>query len=202
MFETVFSSPSYELVPVGRGPLVAWSDWSDWSPQSRARLRSWTKTGGTQVLASGPWDVVYIALSDSKIVWMGASGLQSIQGSYETAQLFWSPMATTPAGIEVHNSAVLPNTETATHRLATFGDLAATTVLYDAHADVVVANLVTGQTWSIPSRPGSHFVEVMAMNATELIVQEFSANGDVGNIERLVRLDLAKLDDLAGGPEP
>jgi len=200
--ETVFSSLAYQLRPVARGPLVAWIDYSDWSMQHRARVRSWTAAGGTVELTSGAGDAVQVALSDGKLVWMEASGPLSFQGDYETAQLFWSPPATSPAGVEAHAGPFVPNLWKMTDRLATAGDLAATIVYHPDHSDLLVANVVTGKTWIIPPRPCCLFRQVMAMNDGALLLQEVDRNNTSHYLDRLVRLDLGKLDELATGPWP
>ena len=103
LLTTAYSSLAYALQSAGRGDLVAWSDWSDWSASSRAKLRGWTKVFGTSVFVVAPdYDVVDVALSDAKIVWMGATSLQSVQGSYGSATLYWSPFTTSPGGIVIH----------------------------------------------------------------------------------------------------
>jgi hypothetical protein len=196
--ETVFSSLAYQLRPVARGQLVAWCDFSDWSPTHRARVRSWTKAGGTAALVSGPYDIMAVALSDTKMVWLGASGLGAIDGTFETSQLFWSPVVTSPQEVAIHDGPVVPHGHGSVGWLATYGDRAACVVKHDT-AELVVANLVTGDTWLLPSRPGRHFLEVQAMNETSVLLTEYATGNSLTFPDRLVRLDLSALDQLVLG---
>jgi len=198
--QTVYSSLAYQLHPFARGPLVTWSDFSQWSPTHRAVLRSWSQARGTEVLASGPYDVMYSAISDSKVVWLGAYGLDAIEGAFETAQLFWSPFTTDPSKIEIHAGPMVPDAGTsAVKTIATHGDLAALTIGDATTTRLVVANLLTDKLWLIPGRPCCHFNKVMAMDDKEILVQEFRKDGDVGYVDHIVRIELAKLDELSGG---
>jgi hypothetical protein len=205
-FTVVYQGMAGQLEPVARGSLLVWNAWDAWSKQSRAHIRSWTQAGGTQVLVGGvpDYDIVHVALSDSKIVWMGGAGLGSVQGAYGGAALYWSPLATSPAGIQRHTgTGTLPYTQTATDRVVTSGDLAATSVGYyidgGIAVHILVANLTTAQVWDIPSRPsGNIWRDVLAMNATTLLVQESTPKPPY-DVVNLVRLDLTKLDSLVNG---
>ena len=100
--------------------------------------------------------------------------------------------------------ALLPHSEVAGGELTTYGDFAATTVSYPIASntwtsDLVVANLVTNEIWEIPSRPGSLRMDVMAMNGNEALIEEHPASDPSLIPQRLVRLDLTKLDSLAKG---
>jgi hypothetical protein len=201
----LFTGTSYQLEPVGRGQMVVWNAWDDWSKQTRAHIRSWTQTRGTQILVGGvpDYDVVHVALSDTKIVWMGATDVGAVQGNYGSAALYWSPLSTSPSEIQRHTgTGPLPSTHQATERIVTHGDLAATTVGAKTDggstAHIVVANLITGQVWEIPSRPNNLWHDVLAMNADSLLVQETAYNAN-HEVLRLVRLDLRELDALVTG---
>ena len=196
--ETVFSSTGYALSPVGRGPQVAWSDWSDYHPVShRARIRSWTQAGGSVELAGGDYDVMYVALSDTRMAWIGAYGPSSVDGNTESEQLFWSPRATSPGEVVIHEGPMVPYTEHTSRRLVTHGDWIATTVSSDTQRFAVIVNVATDQLWLVPSRPSKQFGEAIAIDDGSLLLQE--DDGDGQYVESLVRLDLTKLDSLVGG---
>ncbi|MBI4701441.1 MAG: hypothetical protein HY744_09825 [Deltaproteobacteria bacterium] len=149
---------------------------------------------------SGPWDPVKAALTDSRIAWLGATGYDTLHGKFDSLQLFWSPLATSPEQIKVNAGPILPLSPYPTGELTSFGDLAALPMAFDASGwTVVVANLITKKVWVIPARPGNHFQQVMAMNAKELLVQELTLPKGSQKVERIVRFDLSKLDELAGG---
>jgi hypothetical protein len=100
----------------------------------------------------------------------------------------------------IHDGPVVPDTEATTTHLVTYGDWVATiTNDFEVH-NAVVVNLASGQIWSIPSRPGKRFGEVMAINQTTLLLDERDVP-DSKFPKRLVRLDLSKLDTLTGGLE-
>jgi len=62
---------------------------------------------------------------------------------------------------------------------------------------LVVVRLSTGKLWRIPRRPGAVFLDVMAMSPGEVLVDEIDyPNGYLQEIQRLVRLDLMRLDAL------
>mgnify|MGYP000452538752 CR=1 FL=1 len=77
-----------------------------------------------------------------------------------------------------------------------YGDLVAMVVADSTGSGALVANLVTGKIHVVPMRAGRWFFEVMAINATSLLLKEYTLGGNSQYMETLVRLDLSKLDAL------
>lgn len=196
----VYSTPSIAVYPATRDDVVAWADYTDWSPSHRAGAAVWTPTGGALRLIQGEsGDVVKVAITEDRLVWMEATGLSAASGLYESGQLFYSPRTVDPSAVQRLIGPVIPHTELAIQDLIAYGDLAAMVVSDNSGVGVVVANIMTGQTWFIPARPGKYFFNVMAMDAKSLLLKEYDASGSSQYMDTLVRLDLAKLDDLVMG---
>lgn len=67
---------------------------------------------------------------------------------------------------------------------------------------VLVVQLSAKRVWQIPNRPGSLFVEVLALSEKEILLTEIdwpSGARYSQEIQRLVRIDLANLDSYDGG---
>lgn len=71
------------------------------------------------VLVEGTWDVVDLAVSTSHVVWVGASGPRTREGSYETASLRWMPLDA--ASYDDEHQLELPITRSA-DKLTTLGN--------------------------------------------------------------------------------
>lgn len=202
---------AWAFSPIARGELIVWTDWSDYHPQhNRGRLRSWTASGGSKVLVppSSAWDYGFAGLSDTRLVWLGASGDSTLDGAYESTRLFWSPISSDPEKIQVHEGPMVEKMRAGPTQIVTWGSRAAMLAQRrlsksKVELSLFVVDFDTGQTWSIASRPGRWFLYPLAMNDKELLVQELVEYAYTITPDSLVRLDLTKLDDLAAGwPAP
>lgn len=183
--------------------LLTWADWTGWSPPAKhANLFLWSKSTGPIQLVPGVNDVADSAITDDRIVWIESTGFASRDGKWETSQLFYTQRTTDPSAVQRHDGPMIPHGSVAVNGLVAYGDYAAVVVGDDTGMGVVVANLVTSQTWFIPNRPGKVFYYVLAMNASEILVVEYNLGHSNQLMDTLVRLDLTKLDDLAKGWGP
>lgn len=195
----VFDSVGYELWPSQRDDLLLWSDWTDWSPTNRAKLRAYTPEAGTFILEPGENDVTTSAITDERVFWLEASGLSSISGTSESVKVFWAARTTDPADFVRQGGLTLPHTYFGPFDLSAFGDRVAMRVSDDTGKGILIADVATSKTWLVPDRPGRHFRQVLAMNATTVLVSEFQADDPGLAIDSLVRLELNSLDQLSKG---
>jgi hypothetical protein len=186
-FQTVFSSPAYQRGVRARGEAVVWADWTG----GRAVLRGWTAKGGSRVLAQGPWDVVNLDVSDTRLVWVGGTGPDTLSGSQETARLYWSWRKLDPDEIDIQSSVELPVSVSA-NAMATHGKWAAI-----RKSGILVADLEANALWRIPNQDG-HLMDVLAISDSELLLADNSSGIQTGqHFDDLVRYDLSKLADYA-----
>lgn len=163
-------------------------------------VKGYTPIGGVKILAEQDTDDHAVALSETNVVWIGTTGPQRHDGVYVTAQLFWAPWPNLLGPASIQSGPVLP----ATHELdslATQGDYAATVGCMDTldTCQVLVIQLSTGKLWRIPHRPASVFIDVMVVAQSYILLNEIDNPGApelTSQVQRLVRLDLAHLDDL------
>lgn len=193
---SVYSSPALQNEPRANGDAVVWEDWG-----AGRVVRGWTKAGGSRVLADGSWEAGQVAISDTRIVWMGVNGPNTISGAYDTARLYWSPRALDPDNIVINAGPVLP-AKVSMAAMVTHGKWAALEQYGDqGPAATLVADLETNDVWSIPVAAG-HWPSLIAISDTELLladavtVQQRSAS-PAQYLDTLVRYELAKLADYA-----
>jgi hypothetical protein len=180
----------------GFGDGVFWNDWE----APRATLWSWTKGGQAVRLVQGPWDVAHFAVSTERVVWLGVQGIEASSGGYDSAVLYWSPFATDPGEVILHEGPSLP-VPFNSGPMHTAGDWAVVPACQDAEdCAMLVVRFSDQRVWSIPGRPGEGYYEVpLAITDTELVVEEsvqISHGGPDGYL-RLLRYDLSLLDSYA-----
>jgi hypothetical protein len=174
--------------------------WEDWAA-GRGKMRAWRPGSAPVVLVEGPWHVVSVALSSDRIVWIGAFGDRALEGGYESAALYSSPLTMVPQDVRIQPGPVLP-IKSHPARLATAANWAALTQCSSQEACVLlVADLTRNVVWRIPSRPGAVTRSVLAVSEREVLAAETptSANGGHGveYFEALLRYDLSLLDQYA-----
>jgi len=161
-------------------------------------IKGYTPAAGVLQLAAQDTDDHIVALSDTAVAWIGTTGPRRHEGSYETAQLFWAPWPDPLGPLSTRTGPLLPATNELSS-LKTWGDFAATIGCRNAldTCELLVVKLSTGKLWRIPRRPGAVFLDVMAISPGELLVDEIDyPSGHVQEVQRLVRLDLTRLDAL------
>jgi hypothetical protein len=189
--ESVYSSPAYQLDGRAHGDTAIWADWSG----KNALVRVWTPAGGTRVLAQGPWDAANLAISDTRVVWMGATGPLTLQGSYETARLYWSQRKLDPDQIAIQQGPTLPP-DVSSVFMATHGRWVALERYSKQGAGaILVADLDASTIWSIPVENGQ-VTTVLAISDTEVLLAE-GPSTQYQIFDALVRYELAKLTDYA-----
>jgi hypothetical protein len=199
----VIDPATNEYEVTGRGKLVVWPA-GNGAPENA--IKSYTTSGGLKYLWTAPKGyVASVSLSDTKLVWIVVEGPQYLSKySFETARLYWSPLATDASGIVVAEGPVLAPAVSAFTELRTGGDFAASqgcwkTSPTEGACPVFVVQLSTGKVWKIPPRPGSAYHSVMAMSQSTILVAESNYPGtasDSQNIRRFLRFDTANLDAL------
>jgi hypothetical protein len=186
----LLSAPGYYVLgPMARGSLVLWSEWSP----PYAKLQGWTRAGGLKTLVSHDWDVRSIAISDSRIVWLGTRGPESAPDvAWDTARLFWSPLATSATEIRIHEGPSFErNIDSVVH---TAGDWAAVGYCPSrASCGATLINLADMRVFHIASPPGEGLWWLMVgLSPRELLFGEKAAVGGSG-YSALRRVELASL---------
>lgn len=206
---TSLETPSTSSRGVGQGDLAVWTDYPASGPE---RIRAWAPDGkgvrtlfdpatpGTCVLSVTPTTIIGLALE-------GGAGCESLPGAPK-ARLWWSPRKYEASGIPVSLGADLPGSafvpvpavalrawgDHAAVVLGTFNDAGA----LDGGAYFLIMNISTGKTWKLEAEPG-HRVHSDAWTVTPTHFyygdQELADGHTI--IRRMLRLELAKLDQLA-----
>jgi hypothetical protein len=161
-------------------------------------IKGYTPAAGAMQLVAQDTDDHIVALSDTAVVWIGTTGPKRHEGTYETAQIFWAPWPDPLGPLSTRAGPTLPATNELT-ALKTWGDFAATIGCRGTldTCELLVVRLSTGKVWRIPRRPGAVFLDVMAVSASEVLVDEIDyPSGYTQGIQRLVRLDVTRLDAL------
>lgn len=194
----VIDPATNEFEITGRGKLVVW--------QTGKAVKSYTSAGGLKYLWTAPQGyVASVSLSDTKLVWVVVDGPDyPSKYRFETARLYWSPLATDPSGIAATEGPLLSPATGALYELRTGGDYAASQGCYETAPNqgvcpIFVVQLSTGKVWKIPPRPGSVYMEVMAVSQSTILVSESDWPGTPGegqHIRRFVRFATADLDAL------
>jgi hypothetical protein len=193
----------------GRGHLLVWNK----NDGQHGWLTSFVPDGGgPSVLISAPsgtW-INVARVTDDRIVWLVVSGPQAMQFVYTSARIDWMKYAATPGQLVTQSEPAGPNISAATALYdLVAGDDYAATIGCDGNANqdqrvchVYVVELSTGKTWAIPQRPGGNsFRKVLAIGPSELVLAEQDAQpiSIQSNFKRIVRIAIARLDDVVAG---
>jgi hypothetical protein len=189
-------------LPTGQGQALL--DRMLWSSAESGRdaevVKGYVAGSAVGIVAAQDTDNHAIALSDSKAVWVGTTGPQRHQGTYQTAQLYWAawPNGSANGGVTIHDGPALPATN-ALSSVATWGDYAATIGCTQGieTCELLVVQLSTGKLWRLHRRPTGVFLDVMAVTPTEILLSERGyPDGFNDQVLRFVRLELSQLDTL------
>jgi len=200
---SALDAPDWNVADAVRSYVAAGHDdtafWSTTSPTGDV-IRGFGSSGTVATFVAQAADDRSFAVSDDKLVWFGTHGPDTHTGTYDAVEVYWSPRPETPADVVIHTGPSIPYR----HGFLwakTGGDYVATLVSNDTGPTyVLVVQLSTGKTWSIPPRPSSAWFRVMAVSPTEIVVAEIdpTAKGvDAIEIQRLLRFDVTQLDSIS-----
>jgi hypothetical protein len=188
------------VAPTGQGQAVL--DRMVWSSAEANRdpevVKTFTPADGVKTIAAQDTDDHAVALSDTKVVWIGTTGPERHQGTYQSAQLSWAAWPDAGSSVQIHAGPSLAATN-ALSSLATWGDFAATIGCGQSieTCQLLVVQLSTNRIWQIHRRPTGVFLDVLAVSSTEIVLTERGyPTGYNDQVEHLVRLDLSQLDAL------
>jgi hypothetical protein len=198
-FSVLDPGPIRAPIPYGRGTQVVYAGQVG---AARRDIRTVVGTSSPQELeAMADADAQSVTLSSDKLVWVGTHGPSA--GPYDAAEFYWSPLATRPQDVQVHMGASIP-AQGLLSELSAWGDYAATigNLAPDFRTYVVVVTQIsTGKVWTLKPAAGTWFSRVLLVSPSEVVV--LSDDWATANTaQRLLRLDLSRLDDLAAGPIP
>jgi hypothetical protein len=166
-----------------------------------AVIRAWEPTVPVRTLvAQQNTDIPTVALSDTKLVWVGSHGPTRHDGLYTDAIMYWSDWPAGKTSLTITQGPTL-QTMGAAEWLQTWGDYAAvfSSDASGSKAVIFVVRLSDQHLWTINPRPGMRYGKVAVVTPTEIVLTEV----DDGNIklgpyiQRLLRFDLSHLDDLS-----
>jgi hypothetical protein len=202
---TIETTPVPSFSAVGAGDRVFWSSLDP--ARGLEVIKGQVPGRGVQVFVAQDGNAHQLAASATTLVWVGAHGPEARQGTYQAAELYWSPLPTVPGEVAITRGPALP-VPGGLSALQTAGDHAALVTCQpprdraaeELRCQLLVVQLSTRRLWSVRSRPGSVFLDVLAVSPTEVVATEIDAPGRpalLQQVQRLVRLDLAHLDQLA-----
>ena len=160
-------------------------------------IKRWTREGLTTI-ASQPLFVASSAASSDKIVWIGTHGPSAREGSYDAAEIYWTPTSGPEAG-QIHRGASIA-ARSGLSDLQTWGDYAATRGCGAGASPscwLTVVRLSTDTVWTVQPRRGTRQAGVLAISPKEILVAEDGADHTGDDFPRLTRLALSELDVLA-----
>jgi hypothetical protein len=167
-------------------------------------VRAYTTAHGVQslVTTTDGTDATFplgVALSDDHMVWLVVQ--RNASESYDSAQLFWSPVARQLSDLQTTTGPSLTNQQPEVGSLVTGDDYAVVESCDSNPATPTcvlnVVQLSTKKVWMIPSRPGTNAViKVLAINSNELVFAE--SNGLHDNfVRRIVRVSTSQFQALS-----
>lgn len=164
-------------------------------------ISSFTVAGGVSPLVTLPAGRLVIAVqtSPTRIVWL--DGVRSGEG-WGDMRWHWSPLATTPAEVVIHDGPSFPaGARAAPYDLHTTGDWAVTEVGIGPEnvplpRTVVAWNIASGATYVLPERPGKLLRRAFILTNTEMVLGYQGIASIQGTLDELVRLELATLPDV------
>jgi hypothetical protein len=206
--------PAMNMLKVDQGPVPSFrtygrSNVALWTLRDASAgldvIKIYVPGAGAKQLVNQPnTNAQALAASDRIIAWIGTHGQRVLDGTYDAAELYWSPFVTSPKDAVVTQGPSLP-AQNDLHELQTTGDYAATIgcgATGPASCNVLIVQMSTRKLWALSNRPSSLFLDVLALSDTEVFLAEIdwpSAPQYLQQIQRFVRIRLGDLDSLAGG---
>lgn len=165
-------------------------------------IRAWEPDRPSRtIVAQTDTDITAVALSDTTMAWVGVHGPGRADGTYTTAELYWSSFPAGKDSVSIMGGVTLAGVH-GFQEIQTWGDYAVTMGYPDgaAHASLFVIRFSDGRLRTIRPRPGSVFVRLLAVSQAEIVTGENDDTGDPSlswQMQHLTRYQLARLDDLA-----
>jgi hypothetical protein len=166
----------------------------DWTSGTDGAVLGWTPSGGTHVLAQGPWLPSNVAASAKHIAWLGVHGERAMDGYYDQAEIYWSPRAFDASGISTQ---VLPGVPMPGLPFGFFtgGDFVSLGDCWNG-CRILVADLRTKKLWAIPAANG-HAMHVIGMTESEVLAGEQRDQSEPMFFQTLYRYDVTRLAEYA-----
>ncbi len=209
-YKKIFSGYSGDLDALG--DQVVFPDWTYLPPVGHGKVMSWSPSTGLQTLvAPDDYDPFVVALSETHIVWAGGPDMHDeVESPTNMARFYWTPRAHTPAEVQVHQGAQIPQSPAkVAYPMQTYGDYAAalsfvtvapgvTTpeILHEKYR-IAVTQLSTGKLWMLKARsPDRMSILPLAITGSHIYVAE-GIRSSARGITVVVRYAIDKLDVLA-----
>jgi len=209
-YKKIFSGYSGDLAALG--DQVVFPDLTYLPPVGHGKVMSWSPSTGLQTLVTpDDYDPFVVALSETHIVWAGAPDMNDeVESPTNMARFYWTPRAHTPAQVQVHQGAQIPQSPAkVAYPMQTYGDYAAamsgvtvapgvTTpeILHEKYR-IAVTQLSTGKLWMLKARSADRMsILPLAITGSHIYVAE-GLRSSAGAITVVVRYAIDKLDVLA-----
>jgi hypothetical protein len=204
---TTIEDPSTSGVGTGQGDLAIWTDYPTLQPE---RIRGWAPDGsGVRTLIDpAPSETCDIAVSPTSIVGFALEGgkCHSLPGA-PTARFWKSPRAYDQAGVNVTLQQELPGGPfqlAAVVPVRTWGDYAGA-MLWEfneagttTRAYLAISQLSSGKLWRLDADVGHQLhPDAWTLTPTHLFLGDQEANDSPFAVRRMLRIDLAALDQAA-----
>ncbi len=160
-------------------------------------LKGFRPSEQVKIAVAGTRRIINVALSDTAMVWIAASGPSINEGLNEYAEFSWSGWPDNLSAVQVRGTVPIPGKDNSSLlSLATGGDYAAVDACMGTRCRLLVLKLSTGKIWEIPYRPNAGFTGTLAVSDREVLVGESDVTAPPNILERLVRLEVARLDEI------
>lgn len=153
-----------------------------------------------QVFVAHDADAHVMTLTNERLVWIGTHGPLVSEGTYDSAELYWSGRPAVPSDVTIVKGPSLPATRGLLQLRAGPTHAATLGSMGTAPPSLIVVDFATKKVTAIRSRTGASFRRLMALSSTELIVAESDTAAPGSVVQRLLRLELSKLDAITASP--
>ncbi|MDP2322472.1 MAG: hypothetical protein Q8N51_00385, partial [Gammaproteobacteria bacterium] len=193
-FTTVHTIPggAYRALPVGE--TVAWVEFG-----SRITIGGWSaKRGGRTLVQDPAYHAAHFAAGSNWLAWVGVTGSQADQGSYDTARLYWAAFNSDPENVTAEHSISLPVANSVEPIVGGGNYVAMQAGTAPLPSRMIVVNVTDKSAWSIDgsldgyATPLAVFDDtLLVMRATPGLLQPAQYYDD------LIRYDLKQLSSFA-----
>lgn len=173
-----------------RKKFIGWPGWE----QGTSVVKGYTQATGAQLVKAYPGDAQaqIVALTNERFVYVVTHGPEAFQGSYTAAELYSVPLVDSIPSGEPVQIAALPANIGLTEMRA-WGDFAVMDACDSSLCGHLLVRLSDGYMWKFDDPPGCLLGNLLGMSDSEIMFA-VPKDSDHTRIERLVRLDLTKID--------
>jgi hypothetical protein len=185
------------LVTMAAGDLglAVWGEWSG----AEGRVLGFAPGKPVAAVATGSWYPALVGVSSTRLAWLGASGPNVTDGTYESARVYWCTRTSALQPCTVTEGPALP-IRAASGVLAVYDRwLALTACATDGSGcDIYLVDTSAGTAHRLTRVSQEHGVQVIGVSGDELFAADFApAERGTPSFGHILRYNLAKLGSFS-----